>query len=61
MANANKKLISALQTTHGQEILDWLTDEYLLCDFEHEDPSRQAGHREVVIRLRHYAKPRSEP
>ena len=56
----NNKLIMALQTTHGQIILDWLTDEYLLADNEVSDPVKAMGCREVVHRLRHKAKPRSE-
>ena len=60
MPNRDNRLISALQTTHGQEILQWLTDEYLMSDSEISDPVKAMGCREVVHRLRHKAKPRSE-
>ena len=57
---SNKQLIAALQTTHGKAIVEWLTDEYLMSDDTIKDPVKAMGSREVVHRLRHKSKPRSE-
>ena len=54
---SNKELISALQSTQGKLIVEWLTEEYLLDDSS-KDPVKAQGQREVVHTLRY--KSRSE-